>query len=198
MFVRYFLELPLSMPVVEEALLAEPGGWLPGLVEDVEQRGEALLGEVGLTSGRIQKRVKIELLDPIRFPSRTVLPMTWRAASKQSLFPVFEADVEVAELGSHRTQLAISARYRPPLGAVGAAIDRALLHRVAEAMVKDFLDRAGDKLISLAVAPAPSPSPPAAASVPSPPAAASVPSPPAAASAPSPPAAGDRSRSMGP
>ncbi len=160
MFVRYFLELPLSQSVVEQALLDEPGGWIPGLVEDVEQRGEALLGEVGLTTGgRLQRRVVIELRDPIRVPSRTVLPMTWRAASKQSLFPVFEADVEVAELGPHRTQLAISARYRPPLGAVGAAIDRALLHRVAEAMVKEFLDRAGDELISLAAAPS---QPPAA------------------------------------
>ncbi|MEX0991259.1 MAG: hypothetical protein WD004_03190 [Actinomycetota bacterium] len=169
MFARYFLELPLSTTVVEDALLAQPGGWVPGLVEDVEQRGEALLGEVGLTaSGRLQKRVVIEFRDPIRFPSRTVLPMTWRAASNQSLFPVFEADVEVAELGPHRTQLAISARYRPPLGPVGAAIDRALLHRVAETMVKDFLDRAGDKLVSLAAAP------------------------------PAPPAAGERSPSMGP
>jgi hypothetical protein len=46
-------------------------------------------------------------------------------------------------VGEQRTRLAISARYRPPLGAVGRAADRVLLHRVAEATVKDFLDRVG-------------------------------------------------------
>ena len=35
----------------------------------------------------------------------------------------------------------MSARYVPPLGAVGSAIDRAVLFRVAEATLKDFLDR---------------------------------------------------------
>ena len=45
-----------------------------------------------------------------------------------------------------RCQLAISARYDPPLGAVGRAIDRALLARVAEATVKDFLDRVRDSI----------------------------------------------------
>jgi len=34
-------------------------------------------------------------------------------------------------------------RYQPPLGVVGRTIDRVLLHRVAEATVKDFLDRVG-------------------------------------------------------
>ena len=41
------------------------------------------------------------------------------------------------------TQLAISARYEPPFGAIGRLVDRAVLHRVAEATLKDFLDRVG-------------------------------------------------------
>ena len=45
------------------------------------------------------------------------------------------------------TQLSISARYVPPLGALGSAIDRALLHRVAEATMKDFLDRVATALL---------------------------------------------------
>ena len=57
-----------------------------------------------------------------------------------------EADLEVAALGPDRTQLSISGRYRTPLGLLGRAMDRALLHRVAEATVKDFLDRAGEAL----------------------------------------------------
>jgi hypothetical protein len=40
----------------------------------------------------------------------------------------------------------MSARYRPPLGMIGRALDKALMHRVAEATVKDFLDRVGERL----------------------------------------------------
>ena len=95
---------------------------------------------------RIDKQVEIELGAPIRTPSKTVLPMTWRATRPESLFPHLDADVEVASLGADRTQLSISARYRAPMGAVGRMLDRALLHRVAEATVKDFLDRVGEQM----------------------------------------------------
>jgi hypothetical protein len=67
--------------------------------------------------------------------------MRWEAEGLERLFPRLEADIEIAGLGAGRTQLSISARYRPPLGAVGRVLDRNLLHRVAEATVKDFLDR---------------------------------------------------------
>jgi hypothetical protein len=79
--------------------------------------------------------------------------MTWKASGSGRLFPKLEADLELAPLGPSRTQLAISARYRPPLGTVGRAIDRAALHLVAEATIKDFLDRVAERLTtSLAVA----------------------------------------------
>jgi hypothetical protein len=98
--------------------------------------------------------VEIELGETMRFPSKTILPMSWRPVGGESLFPSLEADVEVAALGVKRTQLSISARYRPPLGVVGQVIDRALLHRVAEATLKDFLDRAGEAISAITPAPA--------------------------------------------
>ena len=49
-------------------------------------------------------------------------------------------------------KLSVSARYRTPMGAVGRMLDRALLHRVAEATVKDFLDRVGERLRSRGLA----------------------------------------------
>ena len=68
--------------------------------------------------------------------------MSWKPAGLDSLLPTLEADIELGALGPERTQLSISARYTPPLGSLGRALDRALLHRVAEATVKDFLDGA--------------------------------------------------------
>lgn len=148
MFARYFIELPFPFATVEQALLSAPQDWVPGLARDAESRGELLLAEVGFGSDghRAQKRVEIEIGAPYRFPSKTILPVTWRATGAAGLFPVFDADIEVAPLGARRTQLSISARYKPPLGAVGRAIDRVLMHRVAEATIKDFLDRAGEAL----------------------------------------------------
>lgn len=157
MFVRYFLELPRPLEQVEGALLSSPEDWVPGLATAAEARGQLLLAEVGFGAEgrRLEKQVGIELGQPFRIASKTILPMTWRATRAEELFPTLEADLEVAALGATRTQLSISARYRPPLGTLGRAIDRALLHRVAEATLKDFLDRAGEALLE--VVPNPSP-----------------------------------------
>ena len=73
----------------------------------------------------------------------TSLPLNWEPVGLEGLLPRLDADIELGALGEDRTQLAVSARYRPPLGAVGRTVDRVLLHRVAEATVKDFLDRLG-------------------------------------------------------
>lgn len=148
MFVRYYLELPRSFEDLERALLTCPEAWVPGIARAAGKRGERLLGEVGFghDGRRLVKQVEIELGQPIRYPSKTVLPMTWRAAGAEMWFPSFEGDIEVGTLGRGHAQLSVSARYCPPLGPVGRMIDRALLHRVAEATIKDFLDRAGERL----------------------------------------------------
>lgn len=149
MFVRYFLELTRPFEDVERALLSRPEDWVPGLARAAEARGQHLLAEVGFgpDGRRVTKEVEIELGQWIRFPTKTVLPMTWRATTAEALFPLFESDIEVGPLGPGWTQLSVSARYRPPLGALGRMIDRVLMHRVAEATVKDFLDRAGEALL---------------------------------------------------
>jgi hypothetical protein len=148
MFIRYFLDLPLPLKKVEARLLDAPEVWVPGLARDADVGGEHLLAEVGfpVDDHRVGKEVQIELGTPFRIPSKTILPLTWTATGRQRLFPSLDADLEIAPLGRNRTQLSISARYLPPLGAVGKVLDRALLHRVAEATLKDFLDRVGEAL----------------------------------------------------
>jgi hypothetical protein len=59
------------------------------------------------------------------------------------LLPTLDGELEVGALGRHRTQLALSGSYEPPLGTVGRTVDRLALHRIAEATIKDFLDRVG-------------------------------------------------------
>jgi hypothetical protein len=54
---------------------------------------------------------------------------------------VLEGELMLASLGARLTQLSLNGRYQPPLGLVGRTIDKALLSRVAEATIKDFIDR---------------------------------------------------------
>jgi len=151
MFVRYYFEIDFPFDQVEQALLQSPTDWMPMVAADAEARRELLLAEVGFgrSACRLEKKVEIELGEVMRFPSKTILPMSWRPAGGETLFPSLDADIEVAALGPNRTQLSISARYRPPLGVVGRVVDRALLHRVAEATLKDFLDRAGQAVLAM-------------------------------------------------
>ena len=151
MFVRYFIELPLPTDRVEQMMCESPASWIPGLADEANARGERLLAEVGLGDRlRLTRRVVVELREPIRFPSRTVVPLRWRPATAGGLLPALDADIEVAPLAPESTQLSMSARYLPPWGALGSAVDRALLHRGAEATVKDFLDRVGATLTASA------------------------------------------------
>ena len=147
MFVRYFVELPMPPSEVERALADDPGGWLPGFAEEANHRGELLLAEVGFGEAiRIKRKVTVELGAPVRSSTKVILALHWAAAGHESLFPALDADIEIAPLGAERTQLAMSARYVPPLGALGRALDRALLSRVAEATLKDFLDRVAEAI----------------------------------------------------
>jgi hypothetical protein len=145
MFVRYYMELPLPAGQVERALLDSPAEWLSAMAGAAQERGDGLLGEVGVgpVGTRLRRRVTIRLGPPVRFPSMTSLPLVWEPVGLEGLLPRLDANLELGALGQDRTQLAISARYRPPLGVVGRTVDRVLLHRVAEATVKDFLDRVG-------------------------------------------------------
>jgi hypothetical protein len=149
MFARYFVELPMPADDVEHALSRDPREWLPGLAEQANFRGDRLLAEVGFGEAiRLRRNVMVEIGSPIHASSKTFFPLRWTASGHAGLFPALDADIEVAPLGTDRAQLAMSARYVPPLGAVGRTIDRALLSRVAEATLKDFLDRVADAIMS--------------------------------------------------
>jgi hypothetical protein len=155
MFVRYYVEMLRPTGPVADALLHRPEAWMPALAEDAERRQGQLMSQVGLTldGHRVEKAVEVTLGEAVPLGDKSILPISWRAAAAESLFPVMEADLEVAPLGPERTMLAMSARYRPPMGAFGRAIDRTILHRVAEATIKDFLDRVAIALEALVPSP---------------------------------------------
>ncbi|HEX6580771.1 MAG TPA: hypothetical protein VF195_07860 [Actinomycetota bacterium] len=156
MFARYFVELPMSAEDIERALSRDPRVWLPGLAARAHHRGDLLLAEVGFGEAvRVKRTVAVELGQPVRSGSKTVFPLRWAASGPGGLFPSLDADLEVATLRPGHTQLAMSARYVPPFGTVGRVIDRAALSRVAEATLKDFLDRVADAIMGSGDVPVP-------------------------------------------
>jgi hypothetical protein len=141
-FVRYFIELAMPFEVAERTLLDDPASWMPNLADDSAERGRVLLAQVGFGSGfRIRRRVEVQVGDAIRVPAKTMIPVRWAAEGGSSLLPVMDGDLEIAPFGPERSQLSMNGRYAPPAGALGRAADRALLHRVAEATVRDFVER---------------------------------------------------------
>jgi len=154
-FIRYYVELPHPRAALEEALLSVPRSLIPSIAGFADDRGQHLLADVGfpVDGHRISKEVEIDVGKPIPGASRTWIPISWRATGPTGLFPVLEGELELASLGTQLTQLSLSGRYQPPLGLVGRTIDKALLSRVAEATIKDFVDRLA-RAIEAAVTPA--------------------------------------------
>jgi hypothetical protein len=55
------------------------------------------------------------------------------------LFPVLDADLMIMAEGSEKTRIMLNGCYRPPLGRLGAGLDRAVMHRVASATIRTLL-----------------------------------------------------------
>ncbi len=147
MFVRYFIELPFDSDEVERIVTAAPATWLPLLAGKANRRGERLLADVGVGEDlRVARTVEITIGPPVALATKVSVPLAWQPMGAKALLPALEADLEIAPLGEGATQLAMSARYEAPLRSLGRALDQAVLHRVAEATVKDFLDRVGEKV----------------------------------------------------
>lgn len=73
-------------------------------------------------------------------PAVARVEIEWEASRAPWLFPSMHLVLSAWALSSTETQLELAGEYRPPLGAVGNAMNAALGHRIAEASVHRFLD----------------------------------------------------------
>jgi len=132
-----------------EALLAHSGTWLPGLARDASDR---LITELGFGAGRtrISRRIAVEVAPPTVRPGRCEISVAWKAAEGSRLFPELGGVFELLAAGPARSTISFEASYDPPVRAIGRLVDHALLHRVAEACVQDFVARIAKELASQA------------------------------------------------
>ncbi len=99
------------------------------------------VGPFGATRG-LSKLVRLQALDPVHRGGKTTVSLRWVATGVAGeLFPVLDADLIVTSDGHDRSRLELVGSYRPPLGRAGAALDRAIMSRVADATIRSLLER---------------------------------------------------------
>lgn len=88
----------------------------------------------------LSKLVRVQALELTWTGRSAGLAIRWEATGPGGgLFPVLDADLRLAPAGEHVTLLTIAGSYRPPLGSLGEALDRAILHQIATATIRGFL-----------------------------------------------------------
>ena len=99
------------------------------------------VGPLGSVPGTA-KMVEVRFRNLVERNDYAGLALRWEATGPGGgLFPALDADLIVMPTGDRSSKLRLTGSYRPPLGALGSALDAAILHRVAQATVHAFLSR---------------------------------------------------------
>lgn len=135
------VEIAASFEDASERLaghLDELQPWIEGAFE----YAEAVRAKVGIGGDRLRiaKTVRLEIGEPWELADGLLIPMQWEAESASSLFPRMDADLILTDSEGFGCDLSMRGMYSPPLGSVGEILDRLLLHRVAEATVRHFVE----------------------------------------------------------
>jgi hypothetical protein len=108
--------------------------------------GLARVGPAGPMPG-LSKLVRVQFLPAVQRGAVIVLALRWEATGAGGrLFPVLDANITLLPDGEQAALLGLEGVYRPPAGAAGAWLDRAILHRFAAATIRSFLHRIADAI----------------------------------------------------
>jgi hypothetical protein len=148
MFVSQERVLPVSFAAASARLAGLPGGgWFREASQAVYQDGVAYLmrvGPAGAVPG-VSRLVRVQFTEPAVRDGVTTIGLRWEAAGVTGgLFPALDADIRITDedqAGEDAVRVTLTGSYRPPLGALGAGLDRLVLHTVATATVHTLLDR---------------------------------------------------------
>jgi hypothetical protein len=163
MFVSQRAALPVSFTTAQARLTnaIAAGTLLTAARQAYDEHGTALV-RVGPLGGRGvgSRLVRVHFRELARRDQTAVLALRWEAAGPGGgLFPALDADITLAPDGQDATTMTLDGAYRPPLGPVGAGLDRALLHHAAIATIRQFLALLSDCIVAAAPAPSVSPAP---------------------------------------
>jgi hypothetical protein len=140
----------LAYPVARERLgTLAADGRLFGVSGQAYAEGLAAMVRVGPFGDVLgaSKLVQMRMLEPVPRGDGIAIPLRWEATGPMGrLFPVLDADLVLTPSDGESSQLALTGAYRPPLGRLGARLDRAVLHRAAAATIRSLLKQAAQLL----------------------------------------------------
>ena len=139
---------------VRVALHAKAATLLQGATRVASARADELATtlHVGMPGFEVGVDVKISVQEikdeqaPALKSAVTRVTLAWEATRAAALFPSMKAVLSAWPLSSTETQLEIDGNYKPPMGAVGEALDSVVGHRIAEAAVHRLLEEVIDNL----------------------------------------------------
>jgi hypothetical protein len=142
MFVEAELSMPLAFDAARRALddaLAD-GGLVSESRRAVED-GLVFVMPVGPLGTRMPAQEVVVRLLPGRLVGHAfTVPMRWELTGPAGLvFPALDANLELIGVDHKRSRLSITGRYEPPLGRLGATVDRAVMAKVASATMNALL-----------------------------------------------------------
>ena len=68
------------------------------------------------------------------------IQLSWEPLDHSDIYPTVRADLEIEPIDDRRTMVSLLASYEPPLGRIGAVVDRVAMHRVAESALRRFFE----------------------------------------------------------
>jgi len=68
------------------------------------------------------------------------IQLVWEPIDQGDAYPAITADLEIEPIDEKRTMISLLASYEPPLGRIGAVVDRVAMHRIAEAALARFFE----------------------------------------------------------
>jgi hypothetical protein len=135
MYVQHSVHIDQAVDRCAAALERGPRTWFPRLQGD-----NASAVGLRVAGVSVRKRVIVELGEPETKGEWTNVPISWKATFPEQLFPVLVGRVELVPVEKNVTRLTVSGMYEPPLGRLGALIDDAIMHSVAEATVREVTE----------------------------------------------------------
>jgi hypothetical protein len=138
---------------VAEMLRRDPTGIFQRATASATTRANALVSTLRAGVGGIEVAADVVVTvrsvheDPLAPLGRTTrVALAWSFAGHPELFPTMDATLAVYPLSPTETQLDFDGDYRLPLGAIGAAVNVLIGHRLAEASVHRFVEDVRERL----------------------------------------------------
>jgi hypothetical protein len=149
---RTFQPLEGSPGALTAAFTGDPSLWLPSVEPD--RSGELIFA---VHAGSLSRRVRATIGQPWHVTRTSWRSISWEPVhvteeqtSINRMLPALDGELGIHVDESGRVTLVLDARYLPPGGIIGAAVDAVALHRLARQTAQRFLEDVGVGLSRIA------------------------------------------------